>query len=414
MKKTIFKTILAILIIFSLLIGCSKNDADPSLPDTVDHSKDPVELIASGKGFKKVFGYVESDMLYFPGTLNEIHGLDLTVEGTDKVNFAFSQSRGSQQGPIKSVLRCTANYITKTVTSAPVAYIYSSPTGSSWQELGFSYAPYSNKLAYMYYMYSGPGYVTGDLLETSGQSLLTTDRRIAKTGHSVYNIVGSQGAGSATNTNGFTYAYFDNSGQFKQLSSSDGTYTGIQFQLRASSEYRGIFEPILATNEGIVILFSKDSVNVYLNNLATPAVKFKQIAKVSLTTKMTMTGNSIIKNNANDDDFSFACLEGSVVWSYKYNNKTKSLTKVIDGASLPTGAKSLDIDENGNLYYRVANSVFKQSATTGTTTLVKDVLMNGDLSLLKYYNGKVFLLAERFKNSDGTQARSQLDLLVQE
>jgi hypothetical protein len=62
----------------------------------------------------------------------------------------------------------------------------------------------------------------------------------------------------------------------------------------------------------------------------------------------------------------------------------------------------------------VANSVFKQSATTGTTTLAKDVLMNGDLSLLKYYNGKVFLLAERFKNSDGTQARSQLDLLVQE
>ena len=129
---------------------------------------------------------------------------------------------------------------------------------------------------------------------------------------------------------------------------------------------------------------------------------------------MALTGNSIIKNNPSDDDFSFACLEGSVAWSFKFNFKAKSLTKVLDGASLPTGAKNLDIDENGNLYYRVANSVFKQSAITGNATIAQDVLTNGDLSFLKYFNGKIFLLAERFKNADGTQARRQLDVLVQE
>lgn len=413
MRKTVFVALFSVLIASRLLTACSGTIIETTPPPVVDHSKDSVQLMASGKGFKTVYDFVESNTLYFPGTLNEIHGIDLTVEGTDKVNFAFVESAGSQQGSVKSVQKGTANYATKAIVTLPKAFTYSSPSGSNWDGLGFSYAPYSNKLAYMYYMYSGSGYVTGDIME-AGQSIMTTDRRIAKTGHSVYNIVGGAGSGSGTPTNNFTYAYYDASGQFKQLSSSDGTWTGIQFQLRASSQYRGIFEPILATNEGIVILFSKDSVNVYLNNLATPAVKFKQIAKVSLTSKMGLTGNSIIKNNANDDDFSFACLEGSVVWSFKYSNKTKSLTKVFDGATLPAGAKSLDIDENGNLYYIVANSVFRQSTTTGTSTLAQDVLMNGELSLLKYYKGKVFLLAERFKNADGTQARRQLDVLVQE
>lgn len=414
MKRSVFKTVFSALAAIQLLTACSGTVSDTTPPVVVDHSKDSVQILATGKGFKTVYDFVESNTSYFPGTLNEIHGIDLTVEGTDKVNFAFNESNGSQQGAVKSVLKGTANYATKTIVTLPKAFSYTSPTGTSWGELGFSYAPYSNKLAYMYYMYSGPGYVTGDIMETSGQSLLTNDRRVAKTGHSVYSIVGGAGAGSGTPTNNFTYAYYDAAGQFKQLSSSDGTFTGIQFQLRTSSEYRGVFEPILSTNEGIVILFSKDSVNVYLNNLATPAVKFKQIAKVSLATKMALTGNSIIKNNANDDDFSFACMEGSVVWTFKFNNKTKTLLKVLDGASLPTGAKNLDIDENGNLYFRVANSVFKQSSTTGATTLAQDVLLNGDLSLLKYYNGKVFLLAERFKNADGTQARRQLDVLVQE
>lgn len=228
MNKILFKIVLAILITFSLLTGCSKKNANPSFPDAVDNSKDPVELLASGKGFKKVYCYVESYMPYFHGTLNEIHGLDLTIEGTDKGNFAFSQSRGNQQGTIKRVLCGTANYTTKTVIAVPVAYTYISPSGSSWQDLDFSYAPYTNKLAYMY---------------------------------------------------------------------------------------------------------------------------------------------------------------------YKYNNKTKKLTKVFYGASLPVGAKSLDIDENGNLYYFVANSVYKQSAATGTSTVAADVLTNGYLSLLKYYSGKLFLLA---------------------
>ena len=414
MEKRGFKIVFSTVCTIVFLAACKATVSDPLQPVVVDHSKDSVQLVALGKGFKTVYGFAVSNMLFFPGTFNDIHGIDLTVEGTDKVNFAFIESGGSQQGVVKSVQKGTANYVTKSIVKLPEAYTYITPTGSSWQELGFSYAQYSNKLAYMYYMYSGPGYVSGDIMETTGQSLLTTDRRIAKTGHSVYSVVGSQGAGSATQTNGFTYAYYDASGQFKQLSSSDGTYTGLQFQLRPSSQYLGVFEPILTTNEGIVILYSKDSVNVYLNNLATPAVKFKQIAKVSLTAKMALSGNSIIKNNANDDDFSFVCLEGSVAWSFKFNNKTKTLTKVLDGALLPTGAKSLDIDENGNLYYRVGNSVFKQSATTGNATIAQDVLMNGDLSLIKYYNGKIFLLAERFKNADGTQARRQLDVLVQE
>lgn len=409
------KTALAILVTFSLLTGCSKDETDPSQPDTTDHSKDPVDLLATGKGFKKAYGFVETNTSYFPGTLNEIHGLDLTVEGTDKVNFSFFESTGSQQGTMKSVFRGTANYATNTIITEPVAYSYSSPTGSSWQELGFSYAPYSNKLGYMYYMYSGAGFVTGDIVETSGQSIMTTDRRIAKSGHSVYSVTGSQGIGSATDTNNFTFGYYNESGQFIQFSSSDGTWTGLQFQLRPSSQYRGVFEPITSTNEGIIVLYSKDSVNVYLNNLATPAVKFKQISKVDLTAKMKLDViTSIVKNNANDDDFSFACIEGSTVWSFKYDNKTKTLTKVFDGATLPTGAKSLDLDENGNLYYIIGNSVYKQSSLTSTSTVAKDLLANGSLSLLKYYNAKIFLLAERFKNTDDKQVISQLDVLVQE
>jgi hypothetical protein len=414
MKNTAIKTALATLIVSSLVVSCKKKDVAPEPePVAIDHSLDSVELLATGKGFKKVYGYIEPNTAYYPGTLNEIHGIALSVEGTDKVNFAFSQSSGSQQGTTKGVQRGSANYATKSVITAPVGFTYTTPTGSSWQELGFMYAPYSNKLGYMYYDYSGPGYVTGDVTETSGQSLLTSDRRIAKTGHSVYSIVGSQGAGSGTETNGFTYAYYDASNAFKQLSSSDGTFTGIQFPLRASNLYKGIFEPIIATNEGIVILYSKDSINVYLNNLTTPAVKFTLITKIALTTPMALAGYSIVKNNANDNDFSFACVEGTKVWSFKYNNTNKTVTKVLDGATLPAGIKNPDIDENGNLYYISANLVGKVS-TTGNTTIAQDVLTNGTLAVLKHYNGKLFLLAERFKNNDGTQGRRQLDVLVQE
>lgn len=414
MKNTAIKTALATLVVSSIVVSCKKKDVSPEpTPVAVDHSLDSVNMLASGKGFKKVYGYIEPSTAYYPGTLNEIHALALSVERTDKVNFAFSQSSGSQQGSNISVLRGTANYATQNVITAPVGFTYTKPSGSSWQELGFMYAPYSNKLAFMYYDYSGPGYVSGDVTESSGQSLLTNDRRIAKTGHSVYSIVGSQGAGSATQTNGFTYGYYDASNTFKQLSSSDGTFTGIQFPLRASSLYKGIFEPILATNEGIVILYSKDSINVYLNNLTTPAVKFTLITKIALTTPMELAGYSIIKNNANDNDFSFACVEGTKVWSFKYNNLAKTVTKVLDGATLPATITSPDIDENGNLYYISTNSIYKVSAT-GNTTVAQDVLTNGTLSVLKYYSGKLFLLAERFKNTDGTQGRRQLDVLMQE
>ena len=119
MRRIIYKTVLATLSTLGLLSACSKKDAVSSVPDVVDHSKDSVELLAPGKGFKKVYGYVASTSLAFPGTLNEIHGIDLTVEGTDKVNFAFYQSNGSQQGVVKSVLKATANFATKSIVTMP-------------------------------------------------------------------------------------------------------------------------------------------------------------------------------------------------------------------------------------------------------------------------------------------------------
>jgi hypothetical protein len=416
MNMQISKVGARLLLVAVIFYSCKKETTTPEpSPVAVDHSQDSVNLVAAGKGFKKVFGYLEPrGVLYFPGTINEIHGLDLTVEGNDKVNFAFYKSNGSQQGDVKTVFRATANIMTQSVVAAPVSFTFTKPSGSSWQELGYQYAPYSNKLAYMYYSYSGPGYVSGDITESTGQSILTTDRRIGKSGHSIYHIVGGQGAGSAVSTNNFTYGYYNSAGNFVQFSSSDGTFTGIQFGLRPSSLYRGLFEPIPATNEGIVVLYNADSVNVYLNNLAIPAVKFTRVGKVVLTTKMTMTGNTIIKNNANDADFSFACIEGSTVWTFLFNTSTKTITKVLDGATLPTGAKFIDLDENGNLYYVVNNSIFKHSLSAGSSSLAQDVLSNGTISALKYYNGKVFVLAERFKNADGSQGRRQLDVLMQE
>ncbi len=417
MKNTLLKRALVSLVLISLILSCTKTEETPEPnPSTVDHSMDSVELLVSGKGFNKVYGYIEPiGAPYYPGTLNEIHGLDLTVYGTDPVvHFAYKVSGGSQQGVVEGVMRGSAYFSTNTILWGPEAFTYTQPSGSSWQPLGFSFAPFSNTLCFMYYDYSGPGYVSGDLNESSGQSLLTSDRRIAKTGHSVYSITGAMGAGSATPTNGFSYAYYDANGQFNQLSSSDGTWTGIQFQLRPSSLYRGVFEPILSTNEGIVVLYSNDSINLYLNNLATPAVKFTAIGKVSLTVPMSLSGTSIIKNNATNDNFSFACVEGTTAWTFKYDNQTKTVTKVFDGATLPANVTSMDIDENGNLYYVVGNSVFTQNFTTGAATVAENVLNSGTVSLLKYYNGKIFLLAERFVNSDGTQGRRQLDILIQQ
>jgi len=418
MKNTLLKTAFLASMLSGLLLSCTKTGEteDPN-QQPVDHSMDSVEMLISGKGFNKVYGYIEpAGTPYFPGTLNEIHALDLSVYGTDPVvHFAFKLSGGSQQGIVESVMRGSVYYSTNEVLVKPESFAYSQPTGSSWQSLGFSFAPFTNTLCFMYYDYSGPGYVSGDIDEMSGQSLLTFDRRIAKTGHSVYSVTGAMGASSSTPTNGFTYAYYDANGQFNQLSSSDGTFTGIQFQLRPSSQYKGIFEPILSTNEGIVVLYSNDSINLYLNNLATPAVKFTAIAKVPLTAPMIYNGDlSIIKNNATDDNFSFACIEGSSFWSFKYNNQTKTVTKVFDGATLPANITSMDIDENGNLYYIIGNSVYTQNITTGATTVAENLLDTGKLSVLKYYNGKIFLLAERFKNSDETQGRRQFDILVQQ
>jgi hypothetical protein len=129
---------------------------------------------------------------------------------------------------------------------------------------------------------------------------------------------------------------------------------------------------------------------------------------------MSLNGYSIVKNNANDNNFSFAYIANNAIWTFTFNNLTKTLSKVIDGAILPTGAKSVDIDENGNFYYFISNSIFKNDSQKGVLTIAQDLLSNGSVSLIKYYQGKVFVLAERFKNANGTQARRQIDVLIQE
>ena len=124
--------------------------------------------------------------------------------------------------------------------------------------------------------------------------------------------------------------------------------------------------------------------------------------------------NTTIKNNENGNDFSFA-LHGTdgmntqfYFWTFKYNYATKEITKVIDaGYFWANEVLAYDIDPEGNFYcIKTDRSIYKWT-TSGLTKIVDNLIVAGTPTLLKIFNGKIFLAVVNKTNG------RQMDIVVQ-
>lgn len=397
MKKVLFFTALSILI-----ASCKKENTSPTEENSTS-STTAIDLIDNTKGFHKIYRFFEAGV----PSGSTIKAVDMTTEGSNKLNVAFLMDVNNSVLN-RSLKRFSVDYTNNTelgpITAVPVNWT------TSFEKEFFQFAPYTDLLAYGYVHGFGGGgtyhMVQGDIQEGTG--LLTNigpDGRIGKFQHLVVNpYFFSNGI-----TGGDVYGYTSN-GAFK-------SYTD-----NISSNFnKSIFEPITGTNDGVLISFHEDSVSAFIRDL-TDTVNYH----ATRTSSVTISQNSlslladigkvtIVKNNATDNNFSFAIIGVTpsdaelIVLTFKYDYATKTITKVIDkGAYWKSEVLAYDIDPDGNFYcIKTDNSIYK-TTTSGTTKIANSILLSGTPSLLKYYNNKLFLGIINVNNN------RQLDIVAQD
>lgn len=409
MKHSLYAAIAGLVII---LTACDKKETTPQPTPVTNDPMTPVEILAEGKGFKKLFGYIEPNTLLFEGSISKIEGLDLSIRNSNSLYYAFKLTNIGQQGETYGIMRGAVNPLNASVISntSSFPYIRSNNAGNE----RFSFAPYSGQLVYSYYISTGFGATfnaTGDINETSPER--GEGPRIGKYPHFIF-----APKGSPNGSNWYTYGY----------TKSDGTSIGFTYAPTVFDNYhKGIFEVIPNSDFGVLAVFRADSVVTLLQTLSTPLVKPTRLSrvKVSGTIPLDNFGGTFIKNNENSDNFTFGCYTrtqgGPIqVWTFKYDHSTKTTSKVIDGMQLPASVTSLtvaDLDADGYLYYFAGNAVSKVTSSVILTVGSPNLLQRGNADVLKWYNGKVYLLASNYANSSsGTtvQGRRQMDILMQE
>jgi hypothetical protein len=208
----------------------------------------------------------------------------------------------------------------------------------------------------------------------------------------------------------------------------------------------GFFEPIENTNEGIVALYFNNRIEVNSQTLDQHLSGEGQTLLGTITHTATPTGGkklmALEKLNATNNDMTFGYIHSTdagllKVWTFKFNYTTKQTVCVLDGVVVtnpnenipyinPALAKldllpenSYDIDNDGNFYYLGANfnSVYKITPTATTLVGQDNILKKGDIGILRYFNGKIYLMALHWYNGVSGQyesAPTQMDILVQE
>lgn len=405
------KIIISISLILTLS-ACKKEETTPSTSTT--DLKQEVTLVDTTKGFKKIYSYVESSM----PTINKsrIYPLDLSFTNENQLNIGFHLK--IENGESKSLYKASVNATTGTIINQtqPLSILW--PT--YYEGEFFSFVPYSDKLTYSYYhgLSTGVYYNTiGDITESTGINQMGKIGRVAKTGHLTISPWGLSGGST-------WYKYgLMNAGKYFPFS-----YTGSE----STQFHEGFLEPISNTNTGIVILYSKNGVTAYEQDLSDSTKAPTQVSTVSLTMPMggsnVFARKTIIKNNASDNNFSFAYYEDytltgeRLIWTFKYDYTTKTLTKVSE-TGLRDYFKILDsdVDADGNYYftYGAADSYAVKKITGKTVSILgkENFTLAGKPNLIRWFDNKVFVGVSRdsYQNkNNGTDIQTvrQLDVFV--
>ena len=397
MKKT-----LLLFAIPLLLNACKKKDKVEPIDDTAS----AIDLIDATKGFHRIYRLFEADL----SAGATIKAVDMTTEGNNKLNVAFVNDVNNSVLN-RSLKRFSVDY-TNSIELKPVTTVAINWTTYFEGEF-FQFAPFTDLLAYGYVhgTSSGTSWSTqGDIPEGTGRKAhIGATGRIAKYPHLVVNpFYFSDGI-----DRGFIYHYIKNN-------SCKTYWDGAGYQ--GNSPFNeGIFEPITGTNDGVLIAFHEDSVNAYLRDL-TDTVKYHAVRNSSVAlshNSLSLISNTgkktLVKNNENDNNFSFAIVgvtpsDTEIIYlTFKYDYTTKTITKVIDkGAAWKGEVLAYDIDSDGNFYFIKTDKSIYKTTSTGTTKIFSNVVLAGSPNLLKVYNGKIFLAITNAKNT------RQLDVAVQD
>ena len=389
-------------ILVALLYSCEKKAIDDG-GGVNDPAITAIDLIDASKGFHKIYRYFDTQKPAGEGII----ALDMTTQGNNRLNLAFtiSDPNFNANSTTKNISRCAVDYTNS-------AELQSLSTATYNWYLTYKqfcqFASFSNLLGFGTASPNGYASIQGDITEATGVVKDELSKcRISKSGH----LTASPFYHSDGIDRGDIYGCI-NAGKYTSYWDQAGYQGEDPFD-------EGIFEPIHGSNEGVLIAFHNDSASAYTRVLS-DSVKYKgtRTSSVNVAIKMAVIDNinrnTTIKNNENGNDFSFA-LHGTdgmntqfYFWTFKYNYATKEITKVIDaGYFWANEVLAYDIDPEGNFYcIKTDRSIYKWT-TSGLTKIVDNLIVAGTPTLLKIFNGKIFLAVVNKTNG------RQMDIVVQ-
>lgn len=387
--------------------SCKKEET--TTPDKTDLQQ-AVTLVDTTKGFKKIYSFTESALP--TANKSKIYPLDLSLTNGNQLNIGFHLK--IENGGEKSLYKASVNITNGNTINSTQQLSINWPT--FYKEDFFSFVPYTNKLTYTYYdgISSGVYYIIqGDVSENTGIKSMGSIGRVAKNGHLTISPWGLSGG-----SNWYKYGYINAS-----------KYIPFVYTAAASTIFHeGFFEPIENTNTGILVLYTDKAVTVYEQDLSDTTKSATQLSSVAVSLPLGQSNvfarKTIIKNNATDNNFSFAYYEDltltgeRLVWTFKYDFTNKTLTKVSENV-IRDYFKILDsdVDADGNYYftYGAANSFTVKKIAGNTVSILgqENFTLAGKPNLIRWFDNKVFVGVSRdLINNSNTQTVRQFDVYI--
>lgn len=427
-------------LLFLSFISCIQDDED-KIEAPAENAYDPVNVLRDNADFEHVW-----DTTMFMQTFGRYGMSDMTIENDHLLHFVFIENSIGGVNGYPSFYRKSVDLNTKKeVPLPPGAKQYPnlknfiSANGEIRQKLHVhAFRPYTN----FYYMalmtYSGPRGST--YIHVSGDASYI----------GLGGVVGRTPLGSFENydlelgyRNMSIYHYPNMVYSFVGLNPNPNPYlfTGLRLLWggfnNIGPHYGDNFRPLYSETElGKSTLFAttKDNKLIVAEYMPTdlPEQSFVEtpatlVASVPYTPYYpNFTGTAKTYRHYSKDGKQMGLFvyhpDSKKYYSFTYNFQTKTLQKVLDGASLSYGSEEesdVAFDEQGNLYYTgYANngnnkegiSIYKIS--TGGQTLVgtDNFLKFGEVVKLKYLLGKIYMAVQGRKT--GTQVQ-QLSILKQ-
>lgn len=392
----------AAIALLALFTACEKKETTPT---PVDETPKPTELIDKTKGFHRIGRFFDGQL----PSGGDIKCVDMTTQG-NRLNVAFTFYNSAINIDVK---RLSVDYTTGNELQAAETLSLTGTNKYTVDNSTCQYVPYTNTLVhYHWYQLPTGGYylMNGDITEGSGQKTYLSKRaRVGKYPHLIMNPTL------------FWDGYNDGAAYGCMVNGKFKTFTDYAGFLKNESFGDGIFEPINSSNEAVLITFHTDSVNLHIRDL-NDTIRDKAVRKHSVTIPKsqnlfslnTSTTKTYIKNNPNDNNFTFAIYGPDrqnrefYFWTYKYDHAAKTITPVVVfNSHYQNDYKAFDLDQDGNLYVAETNALFKVGVA-GKERIYENMLLAGTISQIKHFNGKLFMAITHKNNT------RQMDIVVQD